>query len=197
MEKPAPAEYPILDVISRRWSPRVFTPKAPDSATVRTLLEAARWAPSSNNEQPWRFMVATRDDEKSFATMLDVLVPQNQVWAKDAGVLMIAFASLSFARNGKPNRHALHDTGLATENLMLQATALGLQAHPMAGFDVEKVKTTYAMPEGFEPIAALAVGVPGDPNTLPEDRRERELAPRVRKPQHEFVFSGTWGNALK
>lgn len=197
MDKPAPADYPIHETIARRWSPRHYSPTRLEPVTVRTLLEAARWAPSSSNEQPWRFMVAMQQDPHAFATMLEVLVPGNQVWAKDAGVLMITFASLTFARQGKPNRHALHDVGLATENLMLQATALGLQAHPMAGFDVEKAKTTYAMPEGFEPVAALAVGVPGDPNTLPEDRRERELAPRVRKPQAEFVFAGTWGQAMK
>jgi nitroreductase len=190
-------EHPIHETIARRWSPRVFSPVSIDESKLRTLLEAARWAPSSNNEQPWRFMVAVRDDMAAFATMLDVLLPGNQLWAKDAAVLMISFASMTFARNGKPNRHAFHDVGLATENLLLQATALGLWAHPMAGFDIEKARSTYGVPEGFEPVAALAIGVGGDPATLPEDRRQRELAPRVRKPQGEFVFSGTWGSAMK
>jgi nitroreductase len=126
-----------------------------------------------------------------------VLVEGNQRWVKDVPVLMISVASLSWSRNGKSNRHALHDVGLATENLLLQATALGLQAHPMAGFDMAKARETYTIPEGYEPVAAIAVGYPTDPATLSDEVRQKELSPRVRKPQDEFVFAGNWGQAMK
>ena len=197
MEKPAPAEHPVFDLVTRRWSPRAYSDRKLESGMLRTILEAARWAPSSNNEQPWRFIVATKDNPAEFARMLPILVEGNQRWAKDAAVLMISVATMNWTRNDKPNRHAYHDVGLATEHILLQCTALGLQGHPMAGFDPEKARQTYNIPAGYEAVAMIAIGFPADIATLPEEIRQKEMSPRVRKPQSEFVFNGNWGEALK
>ena len=128
--------------------------------------------------------------------MLACLMPGNRTWAAAAPVLMISVAKLQFERNGKPNRHAYHDVGLAISQLTLQATANDLFVHQMAGFDVALARTTYAIPTIWDPVAALAVGYSGDPESLPEDLRARETAPRVRKPQQEFAFTGKWGEPL-
>jgi len=114
-------------------------------------------------------------------------------WAFRAPVLILSVARLLFEDDGTPNRHALHDTGMAVENLVLQATGLGLQAHQMAGYDVEKARRECQIPPGFEPVAMIAVGYPGDPAMLPDYLRERELKPRERQPINNFVFSSSWG----
>ena len=193
MEKPADARYPIHELIKRRWSPRALSdrPVAPD--TLRSLLEAARWAPSSNNEQPWSFIVATKEDEAEHDRLLSCLVEGNSLWAQRAPVLMVSLARMSFEDDGKLNRHAFHDVGQAVANLSVQATALGLVVHQMAGFHPDKVRELYGVPEQFEPVAAIALGYPGDPGSLPERLRKRELAPRERKSLTEFVFAGRWG----
>src|SRR5262245_8988043 len=193
MEKPAKSDHPIHELLSRRWSPRAFAERSVEAEKLQSLFEAARWAPSSSNEQPWRFLVATKDQPDDHARLLDCLVEGNRKWAHRAPVLMLSVASLNFEDDGKPNRHAVHDTGLALENLLLQATALGLAAHPMAGFDVEKARSTCGIPSGFEPVAMIAVGYPGDPSLLPDRPRQREFKPRERKPASEFVFSSQWG----
>jgi nitroreductase len=193
MEKPAVTQYPIHELLRRRWSPRAFSDRRVDSDTLRSLLEAARWAPSSYNEQPWSFIVATKDDPVEFGRLLSCLVEGNIQWAQHAPVLMISVARLSFEEDGKPNRHAFHDVGQAAANLTVQATALGLVVHQMAGILPDKVRALYGVPEKYEPVAGLALGYPGDPNALPERLRQRELAPRERKPLPEFVFTGHWG----
>ena len=193
MEKPAQTAYPIEDVISRRWSPRAFEERAVEPDKLKRLFEAARWAPSSNNEQPWRFLVATRDNESEYEKLFGCLSEGNAKWVFRAPVLMLSVASLLFEDNGKPNRHALHDTGMAVENLVLQATALGLQAHQMAGYDMDKARRECQIPTGFEPVAMIAIGYPGDPSVLPDYLRERELKPRDRQPIVDFVFSAGWG----
>ena len=157
------------------------------------LFEAARWAPSSNNEQPWRFIVATKEHEANWARLFDCLVEGNRRWAFRAPVLVLSIASMLFQNNGRPNRHAFHDTGLATQNLVLQAVAHGLMARQMAGFDVEKTRTDLQIPSGYEPVAIIAIGYPGNPDVLPERLRERELQPRSRRPIEEWTFSGQWG----
>ncbi len=192
MEKPAETKYPIHELLARRWSPRIFAERAVEVEKLRSLFEAARWAPSSFNAQPWSFIVATRDDPVEFERLLHCLVEFNQGWAKSASLLMISVTHLVFDHNGKENRHAFHDVGLATENLVIQAMALGLFAHGMAGFDVEKTRATYAIPDAFMPVAAWAIGYPGDPAKLDPQLRERELEPRVRKPTDAFVFTGGW-----
>ena len=176
---------PINELLQKRFSPRAFEDRSVSRETVRTLLEAARWAPSSFNEQPWRFLVATRDDPTDFAKLLECLVPGNQEWAKDAPVLMLSVAKVTFSRNDKPNRHAYHDVGLAVSQLIVQATALGLRAHQMAGYDVEKARENYVIPEGFDPVAVLAIGYSG----------EKTPSSRTRRSQDEIAYRGRWGEA--
>lgn len=194
MHRPAPSNYPIHELIHDRWSPRAFADKAIPQDVLRSLFEAARWAPSSNNEQPWAYLVATKDDKENFAKTLSVLVEFNAGWAKNAPVLALAVAELAFARNNAPNRNAQYDTGAATALLSIEATARGLAVHQMAGFDAEKARQVFAIPAGWEAIAAIAIGYPGDPNSLPQPLKERELAPRTRKPITEFVMAGQWGH---
>ena len=197
MEKPADAQHPIHDLFKRRWSPRAFSDQPVEAETLRRLFEAARWAPSSNNEQPWRFIVATKDRETEWNRLLACLVEGNRKWAYLAPALILSVASLNFQDDATPNRHAFHDTGMAVENLVLQATALGLATHQMAGFDVEKARADLKIPSGFEPVAMIAVGYPGDLAFLPDRLRERELQPRSRQPISEWTFSGQWGDPLR
>jgi nitroreductase len=195
MEKRALTQYPIHDFIAQRWSPRAFLDKPVEPEKVGSLLEAARWAPSSYNGQPWRFIVATKDDPLEYERLLACLVEFNQRWAKQAPVLVLSVAKKHFERNDKPNAHARHDVGLASMNLVVQAAALGLHTHGMAGFDADKARATYQIPLEFEPVAAWAIGYRGDPATLPEALREKEVEARKRKPLAEIVFSGKWEQA--
>ena len=192
MEKLAETDYPIHDLLQRRWSPRAFSDRMVEPERLRSLWEAARWAPSSFNEQPWNFIVATRQDQAEYTRLLSCLVESNIRWAQKAPVLMISVAKLSFEKDSEPNRHAFHDVGLAVENLVIQATAFGLVLHQMAGIYPEKVRELYRIPEQYEPVAGIALGYPGDPGTLPDGLRQRELAKRTRKPLREFVFTGRW-----
>lgn len=196
MEKLAKMDIPIHDLLARRWSPRAFDAQPVDADLLRTLFEAARWAPSSNNEQPWRFIVASKNHEVDWNRLFNCLAAGNQQWAVRAPVLMLSVASMHFEDDGKPNRHAFHDIGLATENLVLQATASGLVAHQMAGFDVEKARVDLRIPAGYEPVAMIAIGYPGNPDILPERLRERELRPRSRRPIGEWTFWGQWGTRI-
>lgn len=190
-EKPAVTDYPIHELLKRRWSPRAFADRPLQSDTLRSVFEAARWAPSSGNGQPWSFLVARREQIAEFERLASLLVPGN-AWARKAGALALSVAALDRAP-GKPYRHSWHDVGLATENLLLQAFSMGLTVHPMAGFDTVKAREVFAIPERWDPVAMIALGHPGDPNDLPEDLRQRELMPRQRKPMAEFVYSGKWG----
>ncbi len=194
MDKPAPADHPIHDLIRRRWSPRAFAPRPIEPDKLLRLLEAARWAPSSFNEQPWAYLVATAADPAAFAKMLDCLVEGNRAWAKAAPVLMVSVAHRNFVHHNRPNPHAWHDVGLASAMLTIQATADGLAVHQMAGILPDRVRETYGVPADWDPVAGLAVGYPGDPDSLPDPLRQRELAPRTRKPLAEFVFAGAWGH---
>lgn len=195
-DREAPADHDIHELLRRRWSPRAFDASPVDRGTLLRLFEAARWGPSSFNEQPWRYLVALKGEAADFERMLQCLTAGNQTWARQAPVLVISAASLAFARNQKPNRHAFHDVGLATENLVIQATSLGLVVHQMAGFDVVRTRETYRVPEGFEPVAAMAIGYPGSPEQLEEPYRSRELAPRTRRPLSGTVFGGVWGESF-
>lgn len=192
MNNPAPAEFPIHELIANRWSPRAFGDKDVSPETLRSLFEAARWAPSSSNEQPWSFLVATRNDKENFAKTLQPLVEFNVNWAKSAAVLGFAVSELAFAKNKAPNRNAQYDTGAAMALLSIEATARGLFVHQMAGFDPETAREVFNIPVGFDAIAAFAIGYPGDAATLPQPLRDRELAPRSRKPVRDFVMTGQW-----
>jgi nitroreductase len=193
MDKPAPVDHPIEEILKRRWSPRAFSHRIVERDKLQRMFEAARWAASSFNEQPWSFIVATKEKPDEYAALLSCLTEKNQQWARRAPVLMVSVAKLNFEKNGKPNRHAFHDVGMAVSNLIVQATALGLYVHQMAGFSVETVRETYGVPEGFEPVAAVAVGYPDDPNVLPEQFRQQEVGPRQRKPIDSFIFEAKWG----
>ncbi|MEQ1628543.1 MAG: nitroreductase family protein [Nitrospira sp.] len=196
MDKPAETRFPLYDLLKRRWSPRAFSDQPVGPDMLLTLLEAARWAPSSSNEQPWRFVVATKEEPADYDRLLACLLEGNRKWAYRAPVLILSVTRMDFEEDGRPNRHAFHDVGLATENLLLQATALGLVAHPMAGFDIEKARADLKIPSGYEPVAMIAVGYPGELSVLPDYLQQRELKPRERKPLTEIAFSGQWGHSL-
>ena len=192
MEKPADTQYPIHDLLRHRWSPRAFDERPLEPEKLKSLFEAARWAPSSNNEQPWRFLVAVKDNKSEYDRLFNCLVEANQQWAHRAPTLMLSLAKLKF-EDGSLNRHALHDTGMAVENLVIQATALGLVAHQMAGFRVDQMRTDCQIPGDYDPVAIIAIGYSGDPALLPERLRAREAQPRIRKPLTEMVYSTEWG----
>ena len=195
MQKPAPTDVPLHDLIRKRCSPRAFADRGVAPEVLRSIFEAARWAPSSNNEQPWAYLVATKDDPENFAKMLGTLVEFNQNWAKHAPVLALSVAHLQNARDGKPNRVALHDLGSASSQLTTEANSRGLFVHQMAGFDAHKARETFHIPEDWQPVAALAIGYPGDAASLPPALRDREGAPRTRKPLSELTMTGVWGRS--
>ena len=196
MKKTANASHQIESLIAERWSPRAFLEKPVEREKLLSMFEAARWAPSAFNAQPWRFLAAEKSDAADYAKMLSCLVEANQVWAGKAPVLMILLAKKTFDHNGKPNRWAMHDCGLALENLLLETQALGLAAHPMAGFSVDAVREKYSVPEDYEPLVAIAAGYEGDPDQLSGDLKTRELEPRERNPLEKFVFSKEWERSL-
>jgi nitroreductase len=182
----------LHQLLRDRWSPRAFANSPMDHATVTRLLEAAQWAMSCFNAQPWRIVYATNDDEASYARILSTLVPQNQTWAGSAPMIGIAVARTHFEHNGAPNALAGYDTGAAMALLTVQAQAEGLHVHEMAGFDAVKAKEVLSIPDGYTPMAAFVVGYLGTADTLPEPLRERELQPGQRKPLSEIAFHGTW-----
>ena len=197
MEKPASARHPIHELIRDRWSPRAFLDKPVEPAKLLSILEAARWAPSSSNEQPWFFLVARKEEPEAYEKLLGCLVEANQAWAKAAPVLMISVVKKNFDKNGTPNRCAFHDVGLASENMTLEAVAQGLATHGMGGIEVDKIREAYGLPENCVAMAGWAVGYAGEPDMLEGQLKERELAPRVRKELPKFVFGATWGEAAK
>jgi len=195
LHKYADTSEPVHDIIGKRWSPRAFDSRPVEHAKLRSLFEAARWAASSYNAQPWYFLVATKDEPESYKKILESLVEFNQSWAKSAPALALSVAELKFAHNQNDNRHAFHDVGQAAATLALEAANLGLQVHQMAGILPDKARQLFHIPAGYEPVAGIAIGYPGDPNTLPEQLRIQEHGPRQRKPLESFVFDGDWGKA--
>ena len=195
MQKQATPDYPIHELIARRWSPYAFADRPVSDADLRSVFEAARWAASSYNEQPWTYIVATKVEGDAFERLLSCLVEGNQVWATAAPVLALGCTNLRFARNDKPNAAAIHDLGIASATLTLEATARGLCVHQMIGILPDKARELCRIPEGVQPVTGLAIGYAADPNALPEKYRERDLAPRGRKPVAEFVFGEEWGAA--
>ena len=196
-EKPSQTDYPINELMRRRWSPRAFQEGRPvERETVLTLLEAARWAPSCFNDQPRHFLVFDGSDADALERARACLSPGND-WALKAPMLMLSVARDTFEKTGKPNRWAQHDTGLATENLLLEAVELGVAAHPMAGYDPERARSEFGIPRGYTPIAMIAIGHPygGKLEQLDEKLRGKELASRERKPIGEIAFAGYWGRS--
>ena len=193
-EKPAPTEHTIDELLRRRWSPRLFEDRKVEREKILSLLEAARWAPSSNNDQPWYYLVFDGTDKEALQRAQSCLVPGN-AWATKAPMLLLSVTRNHWSNKNVPNRHAQHDTGAASAYLVLQAVKLGLAAHQMAGFDAEKARVEFQIPDDYTPMAMIAVGYPyrGDLNSLDEKTRNRELAERSRRPLSETACAGKWG----
>lgn len=196
MEKTAPIDHPISEILAHRWSPRAYDPSRPvASSDLLSMLEAARWAPSCFNEQPWRYLIFDQSDPDGLTRARDCLSGGN-AWAKSAPMLLLSVARLTFTHNSKPNRHASHDVGAASLSLALQASALGLWAHQMAGYDVTKARAYFNIPDDCELMAMIAVGYTLPESDLPSDIREKERAPRQRRPVAGFAFRGDWERPL-
>lgn len=195
-----PVEHPVLEPIAERWSPYRFLPQQVEDEKLLRCLEAARWAASSFNDQPWHWIVARRQDREAFDRMIGCLMEANRAWAANAGALILTVTRSTFDYNGKPNRVAQHDLGQAAAHLALQATALGLQVHQMAGVNLSAVRLEYRVPDGYEPQTAIAIGYPdtGQPDgEQAEEWSKREGGARRRKPLDQQVFAGKWGNAAE
>lgn len=179
-------KYPLHELVTNRWSARSFNSQPIAEDTLHGIFEAASWTASSMNEQPWMYIYAHRDEE-TFAQFVSCLLPGNEPWAKNAAVLILSVARTSFVSNGKPNRHAMYDTGAANATLMLQATSHGILGHQMGGFDPLKTREVFQLPDEVEPTVFIALGYPGLPEDLEEPFKTREQTPRSRKPLAEFV----------
>lgn len=182
------ADHPIENIFFHRWSPRAMNGEPLSQEDMLTLFEAARWAPSTFNEQEWRFLYARRDTP-NWPILFDLLAEGNRAWCKNAALLCVIAAHKVFQRNGKPNPVHVFDAGLAFENLALQGSAMGLVVHGMQGFDFDKARTALQVPDDYAICAMFAAGHPGDPNQLPPELREREV-PSPRKPVNEIICEG-------
>ncbi|MES2546592.1 MAG: nitroreductase family protein [Pseudomonadota bacterium] len=198
MKNPAVTQVSINETIANRWSGRAFDASKPVSkAQLLSLCEAARWAPSCFGDEPWRFMVWDKNSNAdAWQKAFDCLVPGNQSWVKNAPVLLLVCADTLFGHNQKPNRWAQYDTGAAAENLCLQAQDSGLMAHQMGGFNADAAREAFDIPEQFTLMAMVAVGYAGDANQLPDDLKERDLAPRKRKPLTDLFFDSAWNKPI-
>jgi len=174
----------VMELLKNRWSPNHFLDQTIDQETLQMIFEAARWAPSSYNEQPWFFILATKDEPAEFEKLLSLLVPGNARWAKTAGALVLSVAKLHFDHNGKPNRHAYHDVGMAVENLILQALGANIYAHQMGGFSIPKAREVFHLPDSVDPVAVIALGY---------IKNQEKPSNRLRKPLEHFVFKAEWG----
>jgi nitroreductase len=196
MSKETSPDHPVHALIAKRWSPYSFADRAVADADLLSLFEAARWAPSSYNAQPWSYVVARRHSEAElFARVLSCLVEANQAWARHAAVLALGVVALRFAHNDKPNAAARHDLGLAAGNLCAEATARGIAVHQMIGILPERARELFAIPEGAEAVTGLAIGYAGANDAVPENIAARDQNPRARKALREFVFGARWGTA--
>ncbi len=186
----------VHDWFLTRRSPVALAPRPIEPQLLAIILEAARWAPSSRNEQPWSFIVGNRDHRAAFDRLLGCLAPGNVTWAKNAGALILSVAKTTFQHNGSQNRHAWYDVGQATMSLVLQAHDLGIASHQMAGFDPELARRECGIPDGFEPVAMIALGYPGDGALLDDSLRARHTAVRTRRSLSKFLFDGHFGESL-
>lgn len=191
--KRAVTDHPILKLLAERWSPYGFKDRPVTNADLRSVFEAARWAASSYNEQPWNYLIATKENPQEFERLLSCLVEGNQGWAKTAPVLVLGVVNLRFTKNNQENRAAVHDLGLAAGNLVTEATTRGLSVHQMIGILPDKAREIFRIPEHHEAWTAMAIGYKADPADLPEALKQRDQSPRQRKPLEKFVFTGQWG----
>jgi nitroreductase len=183
----------IHKLITERKSIRAFSDKRIDDEVLVTLLEAARWAASSMNEQPWRFIVARKENEEAFGRMLESMNESNRKWAKDASVLLLTVATKKITSSEILNEYAWHDVGLAVGNLSLQAMSMDIYLHQIGGFNKNTARNLFNIPEEFQPISIIALGYKGNADKLPPVLRERELKPRIRKPLAELVYLNNFG----
>lgn len=197
-EKQASTQYPINSLLARRWSGRAYDPaREVTHEQIITLLEAARWAPSCFGDEPWRLIVCKRaTNESAWQAVLECLTEKNRAWAKHAPLLVVISANSLFASNDKPNKWGRYDTGAAAMSICVQATEMGLMVHQMGGFDADKTRTAFAIPEQFTPIAMMAVGYQLPEDRIPDDIKEREYAERKRRPLGENFFDGEWGKPV-
>lgn len=195
MHKPAQTSVDLHPLIASRWSPRAFDdgrPIPPEAAAA--MMEAARWAPSCFGAEPWRFVFCDKEkDSAAWEKALACLAEANRKWAKNAPLLVVAFAQTHFDHNGKPNRHCAYDAGAASFSLVMEAEHRGLRCHQMGGFDTSAMCAALGAPEGFDCLSVIAVGVQAEARTLPDDLREREESARARLPAGETFFGGFWG----
>ncbi len=189
MEKSSSIEHPVLELIKKRRSIRAFSNEPIAADKICSLFEATRWAPSSSNEQPWVYIYATREQPEMWNKMFDCLNEGNRIWVKDAPVLILSRARKDFTHYGSANAHAMYDLGGANSFLSLQAVEMGLQVRQMAGFNHLKAVESFNIPNTYDVGVFIAVGYPGDPANLPEKLKQRELAPRERFLQQEFVMN--------
>lgn len=193
MRKPAPADRPIHPLLAERWSPYAFTDEGVAEEDLIALFEAARWAASSYNEQPWRFIVARREEPAAFEKVLSCLVPFNQGWARHAPVLALGLVQTLRPGDGSPNVAAQHDLGLAAATLTVEATHRGLSVHQMSGIVADRIRDAWALPDDVLPLIALAIGHAASLAATPEDLHDRQRRPRERRRLPEFVFGECWG----
>lgn len=188
--KPEPSFlYPIHPLLKRRWSPRAYGAQPVEEEKIHLLFEAARWAASAMNEQPWRFIYSVKENRDRYNRLFECLNDGNKVWAVSAPLLILAMVKTHFEKSNKPNRWAFHDLGLAVGNLTAQASALDLYVHNMAGFSVEKARELFDLPADLEPVTMIAVGYIGDLSLLPDDLRKREIEPQMRKLPEEIILT--------
>ena len=183
--KKTPIAYPIHPLIENRWSPRAFEPVVISDSEIHSLMEAARWAPSSMNEQPWKFIVS-KNPSQSFNNMLDTLIDANKIWVKECSALIIVLAKTTFRKDGTTNKHAFHDTGFAVAQICLQATSMGFHTHQLGGIYFDKIKQDFSIAKDEEVVCIIAIGKLGNPDMLPADLQKRELASRQRKSIDDF-----------
>lgn len=193
-DKKAKTRTAINELIAERWSPRAFDPeRAIDEDKIIALMEAARWSPSCFNEQPWRYIFCyKRSNEDAWQKALSCLTEKNQLWAKNAPLLILACAYNLFGHNSKQNRWAMYDTGAASENICLQATSMGMYAHQMGGFDIQLAMQQFSIPENVMPMAMIAAGYMGDLSKLDRVFVDSETGGRERKPLDQLFFNGSW-----
>ena len=198
LEKKAATSVPINDTLTRRWSSRAFDPGRPVSrGQLAALLEAGRWAPSCNGDEPWRYLIWDKTrDAAGWQKAFDCLSDNNKKWVKNVPLLMLSCAGSIFGATGKPNRWGQHDTGAASCCIALEAVELGLMVHQMGGFDADKARAAFDIPAEYTPMAMIAVGYQTGPDILDEETKKKELAPRTRKPVGERFFEKSWGNPV-
>ncbi len=195
--KPVPAiDYPIHELLLKRYSPYVFSDRVIEKAAIFSLFEAARWAPSCFNEQPWSYIVINKDHELPYASIIETMADQNSAWALTAPTIVLTIAKVAFAQNNKPNPYAWHDIGLATGAMVVQATSMGIYIHQMAAFSKEKIRVACKIPAGWDPVTCIAMGYLGENTNVPELYEKKDAEPQIRKKLSEFVYEDTWGHTI-